>query len=206
MIVKGRVTDTEGNPLAGIIIRLYQDTKVKGFANSKRDGSFAVKADTITLPALLTFASKSFGHKEITVESLTDSIYAVLTPEHYQIKEVVVKAPRVRVKGDTITYDVAAHTGKGDRSIEDVIKKLPGIEVSETGVISYDGEPINNFYIEGLNLMGGNYAVASQNIKPQDVAAVSVYERHQPKKALKNVVESKSAALNLKLKKGSMLK
>ena len=91
---------------------------------------------------------------------------------------------------------------KGDRSIEDVIKKLPGIEVSETGVISYDGEPINNFYIEGLNLMGGNYAVASQNIKPQDVAAVSVYERHQPKKALKNVVESKSAALNLKLKKG----
>lgn len=206
VIVKGRVTDTEGNPLAGIIIRLYQDTKVKGFANSKRDGSFAVKADTITLPALLTFASKSFGHKEITVESLTDSIYAVLTPEHYQIKEVVVKALRVRVKGDTITYDVAAHTGKGDRSIEDVIKKLPGIEVSETGVISYDGEPINNFYIEGLNLMGGNYAVASQNIKPQDVAAVSVYERHQPKKALKNVVESKSAALNLKLKKGSMLK
>lgn len=127
-------------------------------------------------------------------------------PEQYTLQEVVVKVPKVRVKGDTITYDVASYTSGSDRSIEDVIKKIPGIEVSENGAIMYDGEPINNFYIEGLNLMGNNYQVASRNISPADISTISVYERHQPKKVLKDVVESKTAALNLKLKKKKMLK
>ncbi len=66
----------------------------------------------------------------------------------------MVKAPERRVKGDTIVYDVAAMTKAGDRNIEDVIKKIPGIQVDDSGGISYDGEPINHFYIEGLDLMG----------------------------------------------------
>lgn len=204
--IRGSVSDPDGTPLQGIIIRLYDGDKIKAFSNSKKDGAFILKTDTLSLPARITFASKSFAAHEETVYSLSDTLSVILYPQQYELQEVVVRVPRVRTKGDTITYDVASYTGNKDRSIEDVIKKLPGIEVSETGQISYDGEPINNFYIEGLNLMGKNYAVASQNIRPQDISSVSIYERHQPKKALKDVEESKQAALNLKLKKGSMLK
>lgn len=204
--IKGKVTDLEGTPLQGIMLRLYQDGNIKAFTNSKKDGTFLMKADTISFPAKISFASKSYAPHEMWISNTSDSVFAVLEPQQLTLEEVVVKVPRVRMKGDTITYDVASYTGNGDRSIEDVIKKLPGIEVSDNGTIMYDGEPINNFYIEGLNLMGNNYAIASRNITPQDISTVSVYERHQPKKALKGISESSKAALNLKLKKGRMLK
>ena len=200
--IKGKVTDLEGTPLQGIMLRLYQDNKIRAFTSSKRDGTFLMKADTISFPAKITFASKSYAPHETWITNNSDSVFAVLEPQQLTLEEVVVKVPRVRMKGDTITYDVASYTGKGDRSIEDVIKKLPGIEVADNGTIMYDGEPINNFYIEGLNLMGNNYAIASRNITPQDISTVSVYERHQPKKALKGIAESKKSGPKSQTEKG----
>lgn len=206
VVFRGKVNDLEGRTLQGIIVRLYDDENLKGFATTKKDGVFRIAVDSISLPARLTFASKSYGSKEIWTDITSDTINVTLTPEAYTLNEVVVKVPHARMKGDTITYDVASYTNKGDRSIEDIIKKLPGIQVDEDGTISYEGETINNFYIEGLNLMGSNYVVATRGINPADISTVSVYERHQPKKVLKNVAESKKAALNLKLKKNRMLK
>ena len=208
----GKVTDPDGQPIQGIIVRLYCNGKIKAFANSDKTGEYRLTADTLIYPAKLTFSSRSFRQEETelspdAIQKMKSEIPTmVMTPESYTLQEVTVKVPRTRVKGDTIVYDVAAHTSPGDRSIEDVIRKLPGVSVSDDGQISYDGEPINNFYIEGLNLMGNGYAVASQNIRPSDVSSISVYERHQPKRALQGVQDSKRAALNLKLKKSSMLK
>ena len=208
----GKVTDPDGQPIQGIIVRLYCNGKIKAFANSDKTGEYRLTADTLIYPAKLTFSSRSFRQEETelspdAIQKMKSEIPTmVMTPESYTLQEVTVKVPRTRVKGDTIVYDVAAHTSPGDRSIEDVIRKLPGVSVSDDGQISYDGEPINNFYIEGLNLMGNGYTVASQNIRPSDVSSISVYERHQPKRALQGVQDSKRAALNLKLKKSSMLK
>ncbi|MDE6096453.1 MAG: hypothetical protein K2G52_09725 [Muribaculaceae bacterium] len=204
--IKGKVSDLDGTPLQGIMMRLYQGDKIKAFTNSRRDGTFLLKTDSIPLPAKISFASKNYAPSEIWIDNTSDSVFAILEPQQFMLQEVVVKVPHARLKGDTITYDVASYTNPSDRSIEDVIKKLPGIEVTENGTIIYDGEPINNFYIEGLNLMGNNYAVASQNISPGDISSISIYERHQSKKALKGISNTKSAALNLKLKKGRMLK
>ncbi|MDE5674055.1 MAG: hypothetical protein K2I44_01765, partial [Muribaculaceae bacterium] len=136
--IKGKVTDLEGTPLQGIMLRLYQDRNIKAFTNSKKDGTFLMKADTISFPAKISFASKSYAPHEMWISNTSDSVFAVLEPQQLTLEEVVVKVPRVRMKGDTITYDVASYTGNGDRSIEDVIKKLPGIEVSDNGTIMYD--------------------------------------------------------------------
>lgn len=204
--ITGQVFDTDSIPVAGVIIRLYADGKLKSYTNSGKDGSFSIKTAGVSGPATLRFISRSHKTSEYDISDLNTPVKAYLEHEEFTLQEVFVKAPEVRVKGDTITYDVAALTNKGDRNIEAVIKKIPGIQVDEKGGISYDGEPINHFYIEGLDLMGSNYAVASRNISPADISTISVYERHQPKKVLKGEVESKKAALNLKLKKGRILK
>ena len=69
-----------------------------------------------------------------------------------------------------------------------------------TGTIKYQGKTINKFYIEGMDLLGGKYAMASENLSADKVKSVQVYENHQPVKALKNVQFSEQAALNLVLK------
>lgn len=97
-------------------------------------------------------------------------------------------------------------TKAGDRTIEDIIRKIPGIQIDDSGGISYDGLSINHFYIEDMDLMGKNYTVASRSINPDDISTVSVYERHQDKRVLQGKQEAEKASLNLKLKKGRMLK
>lgn len=204
--IVGIIQDPDSVPLPGIMVRLYQEDKIKAFTTSRSDGSFTLKADTLIFPAKIVFASKNHKTLEKEVDDINAPISVMLQPERMVLEEVVVKAPKVRVKGDTIKYDVAAYTENGDRNIEDVIRRLPGVQVSESGQIMYDGNPINNFYIEGLNLMGGNYTVASRNILPSDISSISVYERHQPTKALQGIESSNSAALDLKLKNRRMLK
>ena len=85
--------------------------------------------------------------------------------------------------------------------IGDVLKKLPGIKVSENGAITYQGEPINRFYIEGLDLLRAKYGIATNNIPADAVEKVQVLENHQPVKLLRDQVFSQQAAINLKLKK-----
>ena len=116
------------------------------------------------------------------------------------LKEVKVTPQRIREQGDTLTYSVESFKMKQDRSIADVIAKMPGLEVLPSGTIRYQGKAINKFYIEGMDLLGGKYAMASENLSADKVKSVQVYENHQPVKALKDIKFSEQAALNLILK------
>lgn len=205
-IVRGMVYDTDSIPAPDIIVRLYDKGKLKAFTNCNKDGKFSLKLPPLDSIPTLRFLSQHHETLDYSLENPGQPVRIYLHRKAFELQEVTVKAPERRIKGDTIVYDVAALTKKGDRTIEDIIKKIPGVDVSGDGEISYDGRPINRFYIEGLDLMGKRYAVATQSINPADISSVSVYERHQPTKVLKGEVESEKAALNLKLKKGRMLK
>ena len=85
--------------------------------------------------------------------------------------------------------------------IADIIKKLPGVEVSPNGQILYQGEPINKYYIEGMDLLEGRYKLANENLNVDAVTSVEIMENHQPVRMLNGVVHSEKAALNIKLKK-----
>lgn len=100
---------------------------------------------------------------------------------------------------DTLSFLVKSFKQKQDRSIADVIKKMPGLQVGDDGTITYQGKRINKFYIEGLDLLGSKYSQASENISADKVKSVQVYERHQPVKLLRDVTFSDQAALNIVL-------
>ena len=119
-----------------------------------------------------------------------------------QMKDVVIKAPRITTQGDTINYRVSAFQQQNDLSIGQVLKRLPGITVSDIGQISYKGVPIKNFYIEGLDLMKGKYGIATNNIDPNSISTVQIMENHQDIKALKDLKPEERASINLKLKNG----
>lgn len=119
-----------------------------------------------------------------------------------ELREVTVKAKKVYSRGDTINYNVASFLSSSDQTIADVLKKMPGITVSKNGQISYQGKPIKNFYIEGLDLMKGHYGIATNSIDPKNVGAVQVLENHQDIKALKGLQPEEQASINIRLKEG----
>src|SRR5690554_4852077 len=106
--------------------------------------------------------------------------------------------------GDTINYSVLSFIDETDRSIGDVLKKLPGVQVLSSGKILYQNKEISKFYVEGLDLLQGKYGVATNNIDAQQVATVQVLENHQPIKALKDMEVPENAAINLRLKQSAL--
>ena len=199
--VAGKVIDKESNePLVGAsVIIKGADGKIKKFASSKSDGGFAITIPSVT-GCHLEVAMMSFAKQSIPLDSVSFPLTVYMEPGTTLLKEVTVKADRIREQGDTITYNVGSFAQQQDRSIGDVLKRMPGIDVANNGKIQYQGEDINKFYIEGSDLLGGKYGVATNGISHDDVGAVEVMENHQPMQVLSGISFSDKAAINLKLK------
>lgn len=199
--VTGSVLEADGNePVAGAsVIVKGADGKIKKFASSKADGGFAMSVPTVA-GCRLEVSMMSFARKSIPLDSVSFPLTVYLEPGTIQLKEVAVKADRIREQGDTITYNVGTFSREDDRTIGDVLRRMPGIDVAQNGKIQYQGEDINKFYIEGSDLLGGRYGIATNGISHDDVGAVEVMENHQPMQVLSGISFSDKAAINLKLK------
>ncbi len=108
------------------------------------------------------------GYKN-QVKSLTGTapVDFVLQASVNQLQAVVIKSSRpvLRVNGDTLSYNVSDFSNPQDRTIGEVIKKLPGITVAADGTISYNNKPISTVYIGGDNLLDDKYSIAT-NLHP----------------------------------------
>ncbi len=199
--VSGTVVDKDSNePLTGAsVIVKGADGKIKKYTTSKGDGGFAMSLPSVT-GCRLEVSMMSFAKKTIPLDSVSFPLTVQLEPGTTLLKEVTVKADRIREQGDTITYNVGSFAQQQDRSIGDVLKRMPGINVEQSGKIQYQGEDINKFYIEGSDLLGGKYGIATNGISHEDVGAVEVMENHQPMQVLSGISFSDKAAINLKLK------
>ena len=199
--VIGTVVDIECNePLVGAsVIIKGSDGKIKKYVTSKSDGGFSMSLPTVANCRLET-SMMGFAKKTIPLDSVSFPLTVYMEPGTTLLKEVTVKADRIREQGDTITYNVGSFAQQQDRSIGDVLKRMPGIDVANNGKIQYQGEDINKFYIEGSDLLGGKYGIATNGISHEDVGAVEVMENHQPMQVLSGISFSDKAAINLKLK------
>jgi hypothetical protein len=133
--------------------------------------------------------------------------FALIKEQIKDIKEVVItsnKKPFI-VKEDTVKYNVSSYRDGTERKIEDIIKKLPGIEVNEkSGEIKYKGKSIETVQLEGDDLFGSNYSLGTKNINVDMVEQVQAIENYSANSLLKGIENDDKVALNLKLKKGKM--
>ncbi|MBD5323401.1 MAG: carboxypeptidase-like regulatory domain-containing protein [Bacteroides sp.] len=193
--LRGKVVDAgSGEPIAGCIV------KSKGaFTSTGKDGRFAISpkegADSISF--------RFMGYESRSLPVTADFSNVTLRPKATQLRDVIVEAPDIYARGDTLVFNVAKYANAKDNAIIDVIKRLPGIKVKDDGTIEYQGKPINKFYIDGNDFVGGQYGLATDNISHKDVASVEVMENHQPVKALEGIEFPEEAGINLKLKEGA---
>ncbi|WP_235318060.1 carboxypeptidase-like regulatory domain-containing protein [Porphyromonas gulae] len=199
-MLAGRVIDAESRePLAGAVCQLLDASgKPLAFVLSKADGSFSLEKKAGG--KLLSVRHMGYRKMSKAIDAAVSSLLFALVPADVKLKEVVVRAEPVRKLGDTIAYSAAAFVGPDDRYLADLLRKLPGIEVSANGLIKYQGEPITHMYIEGVDMLQGRYNLASQNMPQEAVKTVEVLEGHQHIKTLRETVPEKRAALNIKLK------
>ena len=176
-------------------------SSILAYGISDSDGNFkiGVKSDTETLFLKVSFIG--FGTFKKTVQNKEQMLAVKLSPSSESLKEVIVKSEILQQRGDTLRFSVSAFKDKNDRVIADVLKKLPGIDIRPNGQIYYNNEPIQKYYIEGLDLLEGRYNLANNNLSVNVVSKVEILENHQPVKVLDSLEFSERASINIKLKK-----
>ena len=201
MRVTGRVIDLQNKPVSDVIVKLVSGTKTLAFTSTNAKGEYALEvknAPTGEVTLQFTHISYEKESERLTLKERTTKVDMVLTPKAVSLKEVTVKPDPLRQKGDTLSHNLASFLGKGDVTLEDGLKRLPGVDVSQNGGISYMGKPISQFNIEGMDLLGGKYNLATRNIPADYVTQVEIVRNHHSRRVEKDV-PSNEVSMNIKL-------
>ncbi|MCX6207208.1 MAG: hypothetical protein NTZ19_13275 [Bacteroidetes bacterium] len=202
--ISGKVIQN-GKGISGASINIFK-TKYKtiiAYTISDKDGNFSINSPNAILKDSLLIKINALGYSSISEAiTLNNQVF------NFNLHDSSFKLPDIKVTGkiylrknnDTLNYTVDAFKNKQDRGIIDVLKRLPGIEVTDNGKIYYNGKPISDFYIDGDNLLDDRYNIATNAISADMVEKVQVLENHQPIKVLKDAGISNKVAINLSLK------
>ena len=204
-VLRGTVRTVSGEAVEGAVVTVAEGVPVAAYGITDGAGRFSVghscAADTLTL----SVGHLSFEPFRTRIPTETEQVDILLQEKEQVLREVIVRAPPVRMRGDTLSYDLRAFASENDRSLKDALKKLPGVEVEESGRIKYLGKAISKFYIEGLDLLGGKYNLATENIPADYVSSVEVLNHHNASKIARGDV-SDDVAVNIRLAEKAKLR
>lgn len=201
MDIKGDVKDDAGS-LAGVVITITpeDDKNVIYHAVTDNEGKFFIK--NVDMEKAMFICIRLMGYAT-QVEALNKSKTEYnfhLKEESILLSEVQIKGDKISAAGDTTNYLVSSFAKENDITLGDVLKRMPGFNVTDGGAIKYQGKDISDFYVEGSNIMGSKYPIAVSSIKHDDVGSVEAIENHQSIKLFEDLLFSDNTAINIRLK------
>lgn len=202
--IRGTLRDSAARPVAHASVQLLGPSgRLISFMVSDTGGKFSFVLPDSLKSDQLRLEVNHLGYQKVGQYLVPGKFeYPItLVPQTISLAQVAVKSrPRISAAGDTLLYDIQSFAKGEDRSIGDVIKRLPGMEVDENGLIKFNGKSISNLYIDGDDLLAQRYAVGTRAIPHSMVKGLEVLQNHQERKVLKDKVLSDRVALNLVIK------
>ena len=203
--VSGFVSDTTGYGLilASVMI-MDEDSTLVDFTQTDDLGKYRFTkvpyGEYLLKVTYLGFIPKTIplkvDKKETDVEDI--SIQEINT----QLMEVVVKAARapLKMKGDTIEFDISQFKVPQNSTLEDLVRRLPGMEVGEGGRVTMDGKDVTSVKVDGKNFFGNNPTMATKNLPADAVSSVQVYDRKTDEQLATNAAPTNEKEMNVVLK------
>ena len=205
--ITGKVVDEKSKPIINSTVSIKTGTTILRYTKTDENGSYEVSyAPSEGIHYFIE--AKCFGYKTIqqTINSKQTNYFFTLPENAINLDSVTVKhKPTIIKKGDTLNYRTADFSNSTDRSIGDVLKKMPGINVSENGKITYQNQPITNLYIDGDNLLDDKYNIGTKSIPYNIVTKIQIIDHDQPIKLLQKNNLSNDVAINLVIDKKTKL-
>ena len=178
---KGTVYDEADLPMAGVTLLVLNktDSVLVQYSSSNPNGTFLIKSVPKGEYLLqLSFLGMEPEYLSINSGMSTDTDLGKIKmkPESKILKEVQVKADHVpmEIKKDTITYNADAFQTQPDAVVEDLLKKLPGVEVQSDGSIKAQGENVERVLVDGKEFFGDDPKAATKNLPAKAIKKVKV--------------------------------
>lgn len=181
--IKGRIYDSTAKqylPNASISVLQASDSTLEQFTISNSLGSFEVsKLSFGNYIVQITYQ----GYKSILQKISVNAANAVynfntiyLNPQASQLQDVTIQSSPITLKKDTIEYNVNSFKTKPNAVVEDVLKKMPGMQVSKDGTITAQGEQVQRVLVDGKRFFGDDPKMATKNLPPDVVDKIQVFD------------------------------
>jgi hypothetical protein len=208
--IKGRVTDTTSQPLekASVSLLLAADSSVVINVFTTDEGNFELndlKDDQYLL--LITYLGYGQIQKRISVtpqKPAFDLGTLVMRSKSLSLQGVTVTeiAPPVALKGDTMEFNAGSFQTRPNAVVEDLLKKIPGIQVAKDGTITAEGETVNQILVDGKPFFGSDPKLATKNLPVNVIDKVQVFDKLSDQAAFTGIDDGNSSkAINLTIKK-----
>jgi len=206
--IKGTLVDTTGQVLGGATVSILQkrDSSLISYALSDSKGSFEIKG--LAYGEYLIFIS--FTGYEVykgifslsANRRLSDIGLIMLWPEYKTMPGITITESPVRMSGDTISFKANAFNSKPDATVEDVLKKIPGVQVQKDGTVKASGEQVQKIYVDGKEFFGNDPKIATKNLTADMVDQIQVFDDMSEQARFSKIDDgSRTKSINIKLKK-----
>jgi hypothetical protein len=207
--IKGKLADTLYKEIlseASVTVLNPVDSSVVNYTLTNAKGEFVVKDIpagsfklTVSYQGYMPFV-KTF--KISADSSVVDLGVIQMIKKGDLLAEVVVEAPPITVKKDTVEFRADAFRTKPNSTAEDVLKKIPGMEVDKEGNVKAQGEEITKVYVDGKEFFGTDPKLATKNITADMIESVQVFDDMSDQAKFTRVDDgSRAKTINIKLKK-----
>lgn len=210
--ITGRIFDPQkkGIALATVTVFNAADTSIITYRLSNEKGEFKIPGlpKDQQLRFLVTYSGyEAYRQAFRLTDSLPGMQYdsILMVPSQKQLDEVVVMSerPPVTIKNDTIEFNANSFKTLPNAIVEDLLKKLPGVQVDKDGNITVNGKPVNRMLVDGKNFFGSDPKMASRNLPANIIDKIQVTDdKEELARSSDNNVNNVGKVVNITLKKG----
>jgi len=191
---------------ASISIVRDRDSLLMGFSRTDYKGYYSISGvDTGKMNIFYSYPGFLINSDEITVAGKNSKIFrdtAILYKQDMLLNEVtIIDQSTIKIKGDTIEFKADSFKVSKNANAEDLLKKLPGIQVNSKGEIKAMGETVQKVYVDGDEFFGTDPTIATKNIQAKAVDKVQVFDQKSEQSQLTGLDDGqKMKVINLQLK------
>lgn len=203
--ITGKILDDKKNviPFSNVLLKNLENSIV-AYTFSDEDGSYEIETNNHG-NFNLVISAMGFERKtiliEITENAKNMNFDVVLKEMPFELNEVIVNATKpITIKNDTIVFNVKSFIRGNELVVEDLLKNIPGINISAEGTIKVGNQEVEKVMIDGDDFFEKGYKILTKNMPVNPIEKVEILQNYSNNKLLKGIEQSDKVALNLKLK------
>ncbi len=208
--VTGKLTDTASHiPVNNAVVALLQpsDSLLLGFTRTDANGRFSLKSPKPGDYLLITMHPQYADFADKISVSGNSTIYPSisLTSKTKLMEGIVVNSARsIRVKGDTTIFTADSFKVSANANVEELLKKLPGLQVDKDGKITAMGTTVEKVLVDGEEFFGDDPGMAVKNLRADGVKEVQIFDKKSDQAEFTGIDDGKTQkTINLKLKENA---
>jgi hypothetical protein len=206
-LIKGKIINNKQESISfvSIVVKDTISSKIISYTYSNNQGDYNLeikkRGKFVILFSALGFETKIIP---IDVPQQEKRIDILLKEKTFELEEIVIKSEKsIKIKKDTIVFNVKSFLKGNEEVVEDLLKNIPGLNISSDGTIKVGNQEVEKVMVDGDDFFEKGYKILTKNMPSEPIDKIEVLKKYSNNKHLKGIEDSKKVALNLILKEDS---